>query len=130
MRVIGGSSTSLSFATPAEVVAIVLGESLHDQPPGTTWEVFVDVILEEAGYSRLGALRTRPVSGRLAPPRVIGFAACPGARGWRVLVGNAVPGSVAEVFLAGRSGSEAGTMLGVYPNDPLALNTDAESIPW
>lgn len=129
MRVIGGASTSLSFPVATEVVAIVLSEPA-DQPPGTRWEVFVDVLLEEAGYCRLGAVETKPVANRLAPQRVVAFAACPGARGWRVLVGNPDRASQAEVFLAGKPGVDAGMKLGVYPNDPSALYTDAEPIPW
>lgn len=127
MRVIGGSFTQLSHLTTSDIVAIVLGEP-PDQPGGTTWDIYVDVLLEEAGFSRIGALRTKTVSLRLAPQRVIGCAVCPGARGWRISIGNAVPSSRADVYIT--AGGAAPLAVGVYPNDPAATALDAVVIPW
>lgn len=128
MRVVGGSFTSLSHVTASDVATLVLGEP-PDQAPGTTWDIFVDVLLEEAGFTRLGALRTKAVANRLAPQRVVGYAVCPGARGWRVVVGNGVASSRADVYIVA-GGTSFAHAVGVYPNDPIGTLPDASAIPW
>lgn len=134
MRIIGGSVTSVSNLVDAEAVAIVLGEP-PDQPAGVHWELYVDVLLEEAGFTRLGAVRTRPVAHRTAPNRVIAYAACPGAKGWRVSIGTDNANARAELFICGRERSGLAWMIGVWPNDPMyksldAYTPDADFIQW
>lgn len=99
MRISGGAFTSTVLPDVGESLAIVLSEPL-DQPNATKWEIYVDAKLEEAGYVRIGAMQTDMVSVRNAPARVVATAMCPGAQGWRVLIGNDKPGTTAEIFLA------------------------------
>lgn len=102
MRVSGGTQSSVILAEAGETIAIVLSEPA-DQAAGTIWEIYVDAKLEEAGFVRVGAMNTDPVAWRKAPARVVALAMCPGARAWRVIIGNAVPGTTAEIFMAAGS---------------------------
>lgn len=134
MRIVGGTFTSVASPTEADAVVLVLGEP-PDQPVGATWDLYVDVLLDDAGWSRLGAVRTRPVALRTAPHRVVAFAACPAARSWRASIGSTFANARAELFICGRPASGLAWMIGVWPNDPMYKATDgytpdADFIQW
>lgn len=115
-----------------EGMAIMLSQ--EDADSTTTWLLTVHVHLAQ-GWWHLGYFVTNTVAVDGAAARVVGFASCPGARGWKVVARNATSvGNVsfdAELFIQAGLCCGGGSPYGVFippppgtgrvPTDPLAV---------
>jgi hypothetical protein len=73
-----------------EAIAIALSE--NDPAALTRWLLLVWVQLPQGEYF-LGAITTNTAVVDGAPSRIVGFASCPGAMGWKVRARNGYPSS-------------------------------------
>lgn len=75
---------------PGEAIAIMLSE--EDPSANTKWLLLVYVQTSQ-GETFLGAITTNTAAVDGAASRIVGFASCPGAIGWKVRARNAFPSS-------------------------------------
>jgi len=66
--------------------------SAEDPLTAVTWRIEVYVQLAQ-GWWFLGFFLTNTAAVDNAAARVVGFASCPGAKGWKVIARNTFPGS-------------------------------------
>jgi len=72
--------------------AISIGLSENDPQAATRWLLLVFVQLPQGEFF-LGGLTTNTAAIDGAPSRIVAFASCPGAIGWKVRARNAFPSS-------------------------------------
>jgi hypothetical protein len=72
--------------------AIAIGLSENDPAAATRWLLLVYVQLAQGEFF-LGGFTTNTAAVDGAPSRIVGFASCPGATGWKVRARNAFPSS-------------------------------------
>lgn len=106
--IIAGIHNDLSLAIEDGKFGDTLSIELSEDPQSQLfWRVLVDVQTDEGRY-RVGQFLTTAPFGRVNPgSRVVGFAACPGARRWYVSIFAAnlnifpnLTGTRAELYLS------------------------------
>ena len=97
--------------------------SIHlsqDARSSSVWTITVFVQVAQGWYVLGPDIVTtppKPAIGTGDPPaRVIGFASCPGAIGWRVLCQCPDKDEIANLFLQSRQGGGGSSSFGVTPN--------------
>ncbi len=73
-----------------EGLCIAISEEDPSPANVTKWRVEVYVHLSQ-GWWFLGWFITNTIASDNSPARIVGFASCPGARGWKCVVRNAFP---------------------------------------
>jgi len=85
-----GNEVQYEGTVAGEAIAIALSE--NDPTAGTRWLLRVWVQTPQGEY-HLGAVTTNTAAVDGNPSRIVGFAYCPGAIGWKVRAQNAFPSS-------------------------------------
>lgn len=108
------SGTDVTLSEASENIGDTLSVALaQDGASPNAWVLDIDVQLSQGRY-RLGTLNP-PAPGGLEPAsRIVGFATCPGARGWWVTARCPATGEVAWLTL--ESSKCCGGTPGVVPN--------------
>jgi len=97
-----------------ELVGDVLSIHLSQQADSTSvWTIRVRVQIAQ-GWFRLGEFDCNSVAVDGAPARVVGFASCPGARGWAVEASCPDDGEHADLVI--QSSKCCGAQFGVTKN--------------
>lgn len=116
MQIIGGSD--LSQDVILEQSRELLGDylSIHLSQPAASvavWKLVVFVLTSQ-GEMALGSFSTTAPGGLQPAARVVGFAFCPGATGWKVVASSSTADDIADLFLSSSKGS--GAVFGVTKN--------------
>ena len=94
-----GPPTDVILEANPELIGDVLSIHLSQEADSAAvWTIRVRVQIAQ-GWFRLGQFTTNTVAIDGAPARTVGFAACPGARGWAVEASCATDGEKADLLL-------------------------------
>lgn len=116
MQLIGGSSLpqDVILEQSRELLGDILAIHLSQDPSSVaTWNFTVFVHTSE-GEMTLGSFTSTAPGGLQPAARVVGFAFCPGAIGWKVVARSSVVDDVVDVILTSSKGS--GPTFGVTKN--------------
>jgi hypothetical protein len=106
--------TDVILECAPELVGDVLSIHLSQQADsGAVWTIRVRVQIAQ-GWFRLGQFVTNTVATDGAPARVVGFASCPGARGWALEVSCPTDAEIADLVI--QSSKCCSAVLGVTKN--------------
>ncbi len=131
MQIIGGSRVPWDVQLEADpkFIGETLSIALSQNAKSTAvWVLDVEVQTKQ-GRQILGQITTVAPSAGDPPARIVGFASCPGATGWRVIARSSSTGDIAEINLASSRGGTS--TFGVIPNpNGQAVNTNVNVSLW
>lgn len=118
MQIRGGGNIPQDaiFEAHPELIGDALSVHLSQEAASAAvWTLYVDVHITQ-GWFRLGKIVTTPPTGGDPPARVVAFAVCPGAVGWKVTSTCPTDGELAELHIT--SSKCCGLPFGVTANNP------------
>jgi len=101
VEIVGGGNLpqDVIFEGNESVTGDVLSIHLSQQSNSVAvWTLRVKVLTNQGEFD-LGGFATTAPSGTQPPARTVGFAACPGARGWKVVASCPTAGEIADLII-------------------------------